>query len=875
VQPGDLCARCHQPHLQAPAKPSQTRRIVALGIVVLVILSITAVRVIRRSSHDEDATAVSEPDSSAAVAGASAAPSPVAEASSPEHSDSDQQAGVHSLSNRRGQLLMRLADEPPSAAPDKQEKPAENSTTPVALNRLKPADLQALRGKKVPEAPAAKRRDLDSEYIHLAELADAPEVALGLSGNAVVAAYIHSYGERLGTQIDAGAADNSPLLNMRTDLRQLPYKNGPATQLSPKAARLLDEAARAMRVYLELVAPVHRDESRHLAPDRRAKIITQVRNTRPDWLCPEVIPALLQELAHDEPEPRALLIELLAEIPGKAATEALAHRALFDLNPDNRQAAIAALRTRREEDYRLVLLKALRYPLASIADHGAEALVALEDRRAVATLVTLLSEPDPSAPRVRAGNRLSVQEVVRTLHVSNCMLCHPPSLFGDEPILAFDPVFAAPARAGRLSSNGYAHSAVALNRNPGGYMATRGTQNLWPRPPEITHPAQGKWVALGNPQPTVIGSPWSNITFGPLPVRNPKTPPATPAPTATAERALEVPERAPAGQPRQPVQRELNRLPVEEAPAPRLPAQEMRERAPEPRLAAERPLPEKRALVGGHNRGEERNLAADVRPNEPRVLGTPLTLAASLSPLLIRGDITFLREDFAVLLPVTLSPDAPPVNLRFDFMLRTRDANKEERAILRTGGSEPSSYPQREAVLFALRELTGKDVGSTTLAWRELYPIAEEEVDADRLVRKLVKSNPLEQEAQLTSLRDGPRLCCTLALANAIPSLPAVSREKAREFLTDRLAQMTSASLRERLKDGNAEMRQAIIRACTRTNRKDMVPELIALSETNEPATAALAKSGLKEVTGRDFATPQAWRSWWREQLPEREVKSE
>lgn len=34
--------------------------------------------------------------------------------------------------------------------------------------------------------------------------------------------------------------------------------------------------------------------------------------------------------------------------------------------------------------------------------------------------------------------------------------------------------------------------------------------------------------------------------------------------------------------------------------------------------------------------------------------------------------------------------------------------------------AEPKPYPQREAVLFALRALTGKDVGPTTGAWLDL-----------------------------------------------------------------------------------------------------------------------------------------------------------
>ena len=49
---------------------------------------------------------------------------------------------------------------------------------------------------------------------------------------------------------------------------------------------------------------------------------------------------------------RRLLVELLAEIPGKQATAALAQRAVFDLSPEVRRAAAAA--ALREKDAALV-----------------------------------------------------------------------------------------------------------------------------------------------------------------------------------------------------------------------------------------------------------------------------------------------------------------------------------------------------------------------------------------------------------------------------------------------------------------------------------------------------------------------------------------
>src|SRR5262249_9971584 len=74
----------------------------------------------------------------------------------------------------------------------------------------------------------------------------------------------------------------------------------------------------------------------------------------------------------------------------------------------------------------------LRYPWAQAAANSAEALVALDDRGAVPELITLLQQPDPALPHPLPGGRLVVQEVVRARHLTNCILCHPPSPTGTE-----------------------------------------------------------------------------------------------------------------------------------------------------------------------------------------------------------------------------------------------------------------------------------------------------------------------------------------------------------------------------------------------------------------------------------------------------------
>jgi hypothetical protein len=103
----------------------------------------------------------------------------------------------------------------------------------------------------------------------------------------------------------------------------------------------------------------------------------------------------------------------------------------------------------------------------------------------------------------------------------------------------------------------------------------------------------------------------------------------------------------------------------------------------------------------------------------------PVQYYESQSGDFVRADITFLRQDFSVTLPEKAA--APwPNEQRFDFVTRLRTVPLNELAQL------PSSadYPQRNAVLYALRGLTGKDGGNSSVRWRELLgPIAVKSKD--------------------------------------------------------------------------------------------------------------------------------------------------
>jgi hypothetical protein len=84
----------------------------------------------------------------------------------------------------------------------------------------------------------------------------------------------------------------------------------------------------------------------------------------------------------------------------------------------------------------------------------------------------------------------------------------------------------------------------------------------------------------------------------------------------------------------------------------------------------------------------------------------------------VRADVTYLRQDFSLMQQVA-KPDKWPAWQRFDFLVRTRELPAKEAAALDKNPAPPHRmfFPQREAVLFALRELTGEDLGKGSADW--------------------------------------------------------------------------------------------------------------------------------------------------------------
>jgi hypothetical protein len=278
-------------------------------------------------------------------------------------------------------------------------------------------------------------------------------------------------------------------------------------------------------------------------------------------------------------------------------------------------------------------------------------------------------------------------------------------------------------------------------------------------------------------------------------------------------------------------------------------------------------------------------------PGEP--LPAPVTTPAyyDRGGTFVRADVTYLKQDFSVFQSVP-NPGKWPAHQRYDYLVRVRPITKAEFNALspiQTFTKTKSLTPQKKAILYALRELTGKDLGTSVKAWQKLFPDAEMksgprdrcEIDpfvreVARLTSDLVMGSPNVRAKLLRQYRDSKGLVYTEALASAIPYLAKPLQRKAREALADRLTRMSAATLSDKLRDESTEVRRAAILACLKKNLKSHIPEIIPLLGDSVPVVSRVALSTLRRMTGENFGpSPRAskeeraaaiakWKAWWK-----------
>jgi hypothetical protein len=307
--------------------------------------------------------------------------------------------------------------------------PAVKAPPPRPAEKPEPAPQAA--ETQTPIRTPFKRLDLTSEDQLREQLLTTPELALenGSKANADLQAAAKKAAARNDTYPGPAL-----VVSKRRDLQGLPLHKPGDSQLSKGSAENLEATAKKMRGILESTLP-----NRVV---RSSSDVTQLRKALledglTEWARPESVPCLQQMLQVEAAPVREVLVELLGRIYDKRATQALAKRAMTDLNPDVREAAVRQLAYRPHEDYRPLLLAGLRYPWAPVAVHSAEALAFLKDREAVPQMAALLAQPDPAlAVTVQQGENETavVREMVRVNHLGNCLLCHAPSLARTDPV---------------------------------------------------------------------------------------------------------------------------------------------------------------------------------------------------------------------------------------------------------------------------------------------------------------------------------------------------------------------------------------------------------------------------------------------------------
>jgi hypothetical protein len=176
------------------------------------------------------------------------------------------------------------------------------------------------------------------------------------------------------------------------------------------------------------------------------RILSQLDRAKCDTVTVARIAALMQVLAPMSPTIHRGLVKYLSAVSHVEATKALARLAIFSAEAEVRQAALDALKVRRERDYTEVLVQGLHYPWPTVARRAAQAITKLERNDLVPQLVGLLEEPDPRAPVMQEVEKKKtpvVRELVRVNHHRNCLLCHAPGNTGKvspEAVTAAVPV---------------------------------------------------------------------------------------------------------------------------------------------------------------------------------------------------------------------------------------------------------------------------------------------------------------------------------------------------------------------------------------------------------------------------------------------------
>ncbi len=312
----------------------------------------------------------------------------------------------------------------------------------------KSEELPEPKESLVPAAPVAGARSFErvrpsTEEQLARELLNVPEVALDQKPGTSLALH------KAAQAVNNPAVDLAPaLMAQRPDLGGLPIRRGTDCHLPKEPAETLQYLSGLLRGHLQAASqPV--GSSKMASPDAnllRERLLNATEKEK--WLRPEAIPVLTQMLMAGARPIRQLLVELLTEITGRQASQALLERSLYELDPDVRQLAAKALEKRPVAEFQDLLIPAFQHPWPPVADHAAELIAYLQLNDLKPKLAPLLEMKNPllAVKSTDAGqSQYVVTELVRVSHLANCMMCHASSFNSADILRAMVPV---PGRPG-------------------------------------------------------------------------------------------------------------------------------------------------------------------------------------------------------------------------------------------------------------------------------------------------------------------------------------------------------------------------------------------------------------------------------------------
>jgi len=317
------------------------------------------------------------------------------------------------------------------------ERPAPEPILPPAKPEERKTEVASVPVTNNPTAPAAekfKRLDFRSEEDLRKELVQVPIFHKN---------QVPKESLRL---LAAASKEKTFTPETRPDFAGLPMRMGVDCQLGKEPAENLHALSQKLRANMTATIQQGGGDPRPNAEALRKLLLQdssnvaaapigflfaaiQQRQNGSDWLQPEAVPTLVQMLMAENKPIRLLLVEMLARNPSRESGVALAQRALFDLSPDVREAAVQTLKTRPRDQIQSTLVDGFRHPWSPVNDHAAEALVALNAKETIGDLVKLLDQPAPAAALMeKSDKKMQVREMVRINHLSSCTFCHPRSL---------------------------------------------------------------------------------------------------------------------------------------------------------------------------------------------------------------------------------------------------------------------------------------------------------------------------------------------------------------------------------------------------------------------------------------------------------------